>query len=109
MRMRGLEPSIATFGTLITVASDAQRYDKVIEVWEWLQQSGMELNITCANAFLSALEKEGRWNDALQFFNSLLASNSRVKPNAVTFNIIMSSYQKRSQPDKVPPAIPFQI
>ena len=101
MRMRGLEPSIATFGTLITVASDAQRYDKVIEVWEWLQQSGMELNITCANAFLSALEKEGRWNDALQFFNSLLSSNSRVKPNAVTFNIIMSSYQKRSQPDKV--------
>lgn len=101
MRVRGLEPSIATFGTLITVASDAQRYDRVIEVWEWLQQSGMELNITCANAFLSALEKEGRWNDALQFFNSLLSSASRVKPNAVTFNIIMSSYQKRSQPDKV--------
>eukprot|EP00210_Caulerpa_lentillifera_P009153 g8727.t1 len=101
MRMRGLEPSIATFGTLITVASDAQRYDRVIEVWEWLQQSGMELNITCANAFLSALEKEGRWDDALQFFSSLLSANSRVKPNAVTFNIIMSSYQKRSQPDKV--------
>eukprot|EP00210_Caulerpa_lentillifera_P009501 g9061.t1 len=101
MRMRGLEPSIATFGTLITVASDAQRYDKVIEVWDWLQQSGMELNITCANAFLSALEKEGRWEDALQFFSSLLSVNSRVKPNAVTFNIIMSSYQKRSQPNKV--------
>jgi len=101
MRVRGLEPSIATFGTLITVASDAQRYDKVIEVWEWLRQSGLELNITCANAFLSALEKEGRWTDALQFFNSLLSSNSRVKPNAVTFNIIMSSYQKRSDPDKV--------
>lgn len=58
MRVRNLEPSIATFGTLITVASDAQRYDRVIEVWGWLQQSGLELNITCANAFLSALEKE---------------------------------------------------
>lgn len=101
MRMRGLEPSIATFGTLITVASDAQRYDRVIEVWGWLQHSGLELNITCANAFLSALEKEGRWNEALEFFHSILSVASKVRPNAVTFNIVMSSYQKRGQPEKV--------
>jgi hypothetical protein len=28
MQQRGIEPTVATFGTLITIASEAQAYDK---------------------------------------------------------------------------------
>eukprot|EP00803_Ostreobium_quekettii_P010298 evm.model.scf_32EXC.4 EVM.evm.TU.scf_32EXC.4 scf_32EXC:118782-128291(-) len=101
MRMRGLEPSIATYGTLIAVASEAQRCDRVIEVWEWLQQSGMEPNIACANSFLSALEKAGQWSETVRVFGELLDSTSRLKPNAVTFNIVMTGLIRRGQADKV--------
>ena len=60
MRKRGIEPTVATYGTLITIASDAQLSSRVKEAWGWLQASGLECHITCVNAYLQALIKEVR-------------------------------------------------
>ncbi len=58
MRSRGVEASVATFGTLISIASDAQAYARVKEAWAWLQASGLPVHITCVNSYMSALVKE---------------------------------------------------
>ena len=60
MRSRGVEPTVATFGTLISIASDASDSPRVKEAWGWLRSSGLEVHITCANSFLQALIKEVR-------------------------------------------------
>ncbi len=58
MRARGLEPSVTTFGTLISVAADAAAHSRVREAWCALQQSGLPVHITCVNAYLAAVVKE---------------------------------------------------
>lgn len=58
MRNRGIEATVATFGTLICIASDAGESARVKEAWGWLRASGLEVHITCANAYLQALIKE---------------------------------------------------
>lgn len=58
MCKRGVEPTVATFGTLICIASEAQQSRRVIEAWGWLRASGLEVHVTCANAHLQALIKE---------------------------------------------------
>lgn len=60
MELRGVRPSIATFGTLITAASDAGDLAAVKQVWAWLEASGMEINTTCMNALVNALVKQAR-------------------------------------------------
>ena len=60
MQQRGIEPTVATYGTLITIASEAQDYRKVKESWGWLQASGLPVHITCVNSYLTALIKEVR-------------------------------------------------
>ena len=58
MCKRGVEPTVATFGTLICIASDAQQSGRVREAWGWLRASGLEVHVTCANAYLQALVAE---------------------------------------------------
>jgi hypothetical protein len=58
MQQRGIEPTVATYGTLITIASEAQAYGHVKESWGWLQASGLPVHITCVNSYLTALIKE---------------------------------------------------
>lgn len=58
MERSGIKPSITTFGTLITAASEAGRYSAVKEVWGWLERSNMEINTACMNAFVTALVKQ---------------------------------------------------
>ena len=65
MCKRGVEPTVATFGTLICIASEAQQSRRVIEAWGWLRASGLEVHVTCANAHLQALIKEVGWGGAL--------------------------------------------
>lgn len=60
MRRRSIEPTVATYGTLITIASDAQQSGRVKEAWGWLHASGLEVHVTCVNAYLDALIKEVR-------------------------------------------------
>lgn len=45
MRSRGVEATVATFGTLISIAADAQRHDCVKLAWGWLQDSGALLAV----------------------------------------------------------------
>lgn len=40
MRGRGVEATVATFGTLISIAADAGRHDLVKTAWGWLGESG---------------------------------------------------------------------
>lgn len=58
MRARGLDSSVTTFGTLISVAADAGAHPRVREAWSALQQSGLPVHITCVNAYLAAVIKE---------------------------------------------------
>lgn len=57
MRGRGIEPTAATFGALLTLASDAGEWGRVVEAWGWLQSSGLQVHVGCANTFLGALLK----------------------------------------------------
>lgn len=55
MRSRGIEPTAATFGTLLNLAAEGGAWDKVVEAWGWLQGSGLPAHVGCANIYLGAL------------------------------------------------------
>ncbi|GLI70054.1 hypothetical protein VaNZ11_014824, partial [Volvox africanus] len=101
MRRRGIEPTVATYGTLVCIAADAGASARVIEVWGWLRSSGLEVHVTCANAYLSALIKQGEWESAGLFFRSLLRPGGPCRPNTITFNTLMAGYLERRQPEQV--------
>jgi hypothetical protein len=61
MQQRGIEPTVATYGTLITIASESQAYGRVKESWGWLQASGLPVHVTCVNSYMTALIKEVRY------------------------------------------------
>lgn len=42
------------------IAADAQSTPYVKAAWQWLLQSGLEVHVTCANAYLQALLREVR-------------------------------------------------
>jgi hypothetical protein len=62
MRARGLEPTAATFGTLISIAADAHAAGRVREAWGELQRCGLPVYIAAANAYLAVLLREVRRN-----------------------------------------------
>lgn len=47
-------------GTLVCIAADAQATQHVKSAWQWLCASGLEVHVTCANAYLQALLREVR-------------------------------------------------
>ncbi|WIA19333.1 hypothetical protein OEZ85_003965 [Tetradesmus obliquus] len=101
MQQRGIQPTLATYGTLITIASEAQAYGRVKESWGWLQASGLPVHITCVNSYLTALIKEDNWDCAVELFQELKANRLGVRPNSVTYNILMSACLARDKPQTV--------
>ncbi|GAX82150.1 hypothetical protein CEUSTIGMA_g9578.t1 [Chlamydomonas eustigma] len=103
MRHRGVEATVATFGTLICISSDAHDNARVKEAWGWLRSSGMEVHITCANAYLQALINENDWSDAKRLFHSLAQpyNGGGLHANAPTYSIMMSGYAAKQEPQMV--------
>ncbi|WIA39598.1 hypothetical protein OEZ86_005682 [Tetradesmus obliquus] len=101
MQQRGIQPTVATYGTLITIASEAQAYGRVKESWGWLQASGLPVHITCVNSYLTALIKEDNWDCAVELFQELKANRLGVRPNSVTYNILMSACLACDKPQTV--------
>ncbi|KAK9811755.1 hypothetical protein WJX72_009549 [[Myrmecia] bisecta] len=95
MRQRGVLPSITTFGTLITAASDAGSYPAV------KQESGLDINTACMNAFVAALVKQGQWEEARLAFRAMLGPASRTRPSIITFNTIMAAYMRQGHYEQV--------
>jgi hypothetical protein len=57
MRARSIEPTAATLGTLLMLASEAGAWGRVVEAWGWLHGSGLPVHVGCANTYLTALLK----------------------------------------------------
>jgi hypothetical protein len=57
MLSRGIEPTAATFGALLTLASEVGAWGRVVQTWAWLQASGLPVHVGCANTYLGALLK----------------------------------------------------
>ncbi|KAF5842431.1 hypothetical protein DUNSADRAFT_7040 [Dunaliella salina] len=85
MTMRGIEPTVATFGTLVCIAADAQATAHVKCAWQWLCASGLEVHITCANAYLQALLRE--------LFNKQLECG--VQPSGSTMTMLINAFSAK--------------
>ncbi len=45
--------------------------------------------------------QQGQWTDARHAFRTMLSPASRMRPSVITFNTIMSHYNKQAQHEKV--------
>lgn len=57
MRRRGIEPSITTYGTLLTAAADGGDLRMLRDTWSSMLASGMDVNGSCINAYVTGLAK----------------------------------------------------
>ena len=57
MRARGIEATAATFGSLLSLASETGAWGRVVEAWGWLQSSGLQVHVGCATTYMGALLK----------------------------------------------------
>ncbi|GBF93674.1 hypothetical protein Rsub_06777 [Raphidocelis subcapitata] len=90
MRSRGIEPTAATFGALLAVASEAGAWGRVAEAWGALQASGLPVHVGCANTYLTALVKLGDWPAAFQLLSAMRACGGALKPNVATYNALIA-------------------
>eukprot|EP00884_Botryococcus_braunii_P023325 jgi/Botrbrau1/9677/Bobra.0201s0011.1 len=91
MVTRGVKPSITTFSTLITAASDSGDFQATKQAWTWLQDWGLEVNAACLNSYMAALVKLGQWDEARSVLRASLSPSSRCKPSVVTVNTVMAA------------------
>ncbi|KAI8468309.1 MAG: hypothetical protein J3K34DRAFT_523015 [Monoraphidium minutum] len=101
MRSRGIEPTAATFGALLALASEGAAWGRVAEAWGWLQASGLPVHVGCANTYLAALLKLlklGDWAGALQVFAGMKACGGGLRPNTATFNLLIAACSDAGQP-----------
>lgn len=57
MRGRGIEPSITTYGTMLTAAADAGDLQVLRDTWRAMIGSGMDVNGSCINAYVTGLAR----------------------------------------------------
>lgn len=101
MVRRGVRPSVTTFNSLITAASDSSSYGALLEIGQWLRRADSDVRSNCMNAYVSGLVKVGHWDEALVCFQEMLEPGSGVRPTASTFNTVMTGYMKAGQCEKV--------
>ncbi|KAK9869019.1 hypothetical protein WJX84_001669 [Apatococcus fuscideae] len=97
LRMGG-RPSITTFSILLTAANDAGLMEELHTIWEWLEDSGLEINAACMNAYLGCLMRQVK-----ELFKELL--RARMEPNIVTYNTILRVWADEGDVAKAAPLL----
>ncbi|KAK9831962.1 hypothetical protein WJX81_003568 [Elliptochloris bilobata] len=94
---RGVRPSVTTFALLLAAAAAADSPQTVRLVWSWLEESGLEINTACMNAYVSILVKQGQWDEARAAFRAMLSPAARCKPSICTINTILAAQLRQGQ------------
>jgi pentatricopeptide repeat domain-containing protein 1 len=65
------------------------RFDSAMDVYEKMQQRGIEADTFTLTALMTACEKVGKWRQALEVFQALQASG--VRPNTICYNSLINA------------------
>lgn len=94
MQGKGVPPNLTTFNSLISAMSEAGHAELLMQVGIYLDHSPLDVRIACSNAYIGGLVKVDRWEEAHHRFKSMLLPTSPVRPNAATFNSMMTGHLK---------------
>ncbi|KAL4429625.1 hypothetical protein ABPG77_008674 [Micractinium sp. CCAP 211/92] len=101
MVRRGVKPSVTSFNSLITAASDGGSYDALLEVGRCLAEADPEVQACVMNTYVAGLVKVGHFDEALGCFRDMLSPTSPTRPTASTFNTMMSMFMRQGRCEQV--------
>ncbi|KAK9840167.1 hypothetical protein WJX74_004587 [Apatococcus lobatus] len=97
----GGHPSITTFSILLTAANDAGLMSELHTIWGWLEESGLEINAACMNAYLGCLMRQADWSGVQAALLRLLRQGSNRRPPLISINTIMAVLLRQGQHHRV--------
>jgi pentatricopeptide repeat protein len=82
-----VKPSLVTFNTLISACGKAGKYSEALDLYERMQQSGLDPDSFTICSLITAAGKVGRWRAALELFQEFC--RSRGRPNVAVYNALV--------------------
>jgi pentatricopeptide repeat domain-containing protein 1 len=87
VREEGLEPTVITYGSLVTACERVGSVEDLSKVFKLMKQDGLHPNEIIYGAAISCCRKAGEPERALLLFRKML--REELKPNVVTFNTVI--------------------
>jgi len=101
MSSNDVQPNSHVYSTLINGYRLAGRIDLAIQAYNIVEQDGgSALTTAVVNTILNACAEEGEFKKVASIYESIIESK-KVKPDKITFSILIKSYSKHSEFDKL--------
>lgn len=100
MSSNSVQPNSHVYSTLINGYRLAGRLDLAIQAYNIAEQDTQNLTTAVVNTILNACAEEGEFKKVASIYESLIDSK-KVKPDKITFAILIKSYSKHNEFDKL--------
>jgi len=107
MKTRNIDPTIVTYTSLIDGCGKCNKFEHALMLYHDVRGSGIALNMHFFNAILNAGLLNGNTSIIESILNDIYAS--RLFPNTVTFNTLLSGFARFDQLSRMRPIVEKMI
>ncbi|KAJ8908426.1 hypothetical protein NDN08_005135 [Rhodosorus marinus] len=97
---KGFQPNTRTFSALLGAFTRETRMNEVVTLFDSMTEFKVSPDISCFNALINCFAHGNDTRGAEEIFKEL-KGNKEIRPNAITYNIMLEMYSKRSCFEKV--------
>jgi len=92
---KGFQPNTRTFSALLGAFTREMRMNEAVSLFNSMTEFKVSPDISCFNALINCFARCNDTRRAEEIFKDL-KSNKDIRPNAITYNIMLEMYSKRS-------------
>merc|ERR1719456_1739476 len=89
---RGVEPDDVSFSTLLDVCIDEDEHQLASVALERMSAAGLQMNCIVMTTLMKGFVRSRRLDKAMQLYESMRATNSQVKPDMITFSLLIKAH-----------------
>jgi len=89
---RGVEPDDVSFSTLLDVCIDEDEHQLASVALERMSAAGVQMNCIVMTTLMKGFVRSHRLDKAMQLYESMRATNSQVKPDMITFSLLIKAH-----------------
>merc|ERR1719352_577153 len=87
-----IEPDDVSFSTLLDVCIDEDEHQLASVALERMSAAGVQMNCIVMTTLMKGFVRTHRLDKAMQLYESMRATNSQVKPDMITFSLLIKAH-----------------
>merc|ERR1719218_278080 len=88
----GTEPDDVSFSTLLDVCIDEDEHQLASVALERMSAAGVQMNCVVMTTLMKGFVRSPRLDKAMQLYESMRASASAVKPDMITYSMLIKAH-----------------